>query len=153
MNEEILPTSQLGSIMMILETLFLLRYADKRYDEGNPIVDEFYIEMGSAQFLEKALKNRYYHIQSIHYRLKRLRKLGFIRASGVTYTNNKKRVPKSNGKGRSFSKQKYLVYEVTDIGNRFFEDNSYMLIRFNKINDLESRLEAFSSIHNENKKN
>lgn len=144
MNEDIDPTSKLGSIIVILETLAILKYADEQYKAGTPILDEFYREMGSAQFLRKILFRRYYHEQTVNYRLRKCRDYNFIKISGATYKKaDQRKVPVPTGKGRSTSRRGNIVYEVTDIGEKFYKDNFYILDRFGLRGKLESLLKAF----------
>lgn len=143
-NEDIDPTSKLGSIIVMLETLYILQFADKQFEAGTPVLDEFYREIGTAQFLRKILYKRFYHDQTVNYRIRKCKDFKFIKASGVQYVKGSQRnVPIPNGKGRSTSRRGNIVYELTEIGNRFLFDNLYILERFNLKSKLDSLLRAF----------
>jgi len=127
-----------GSFLSILETLFVIKYADNMHEKGAPLLDLMCFEYGTSQLLESSLR---YSKVIINMRLKRAKTLGYIKADGVDYTKSKLRdIPIANGKGRSKKVKRHLVYQLTNLGNSFLDKNSGLLEKHVDLSDLGKRL-------------
>lgn len=145
MLNEVQPNSKLDHMIKMLEVLYILNFADEKYEAGKPLVDSLHLEYGSSMLIKKVFEKRYYHPQTIIFKINRLKKLGFIKANGVVYRKKQRKVPVSTRKGRSSAAKSYLVYELTPIGKQFLQENMYLLHRFGKVEELEGLLRPFTS--------
>jgi hypothetical protein len=111
--------------LVTLETLWGIYQADIAYERNKPILDNFFMEMGTIQLLDKLSDCSYINIIA---RVNRCYRQGLITLSGAKFHKNTyRRTVRPNGKGRTARGKANIVYTLTPTGSMYLKEyESYL---------------------------